>query len=818
MICTKSRAGSRSLLLVSASAAAVACAAPRLAHAADAAPAARPQALEEIVVTARKRDENIQNIPVAVTAVSAAKLDRYNLRNIEGIAQSTPQLNVVRGNSGSGATISLRGIGSSFTSIGIEQSVAVNLDGVYYGQGRILNEGFFDMKQVEILRGPQALFFGKNATAGVISFQSADPGAHFEALARVGYEFESRAVNYEGVVSGPVNDQLGLRLAVRYSDQTGGYMTNDAPASTLMTLDVAKGFAPSFHAVPAPVRELPQEKDFGARLTAKYTPNDNFSLVLKGSVSKYRTKDATWNYEIVNCPLGHTQVNPAQGCDAPWHMQQNPVPADIAASNPILNRHGGQLYQDYDAYALSAGATYTGDKVDVTSVTGFHHFVNYFLGDYDFTGGANGGTWGFERSRYRALSEELRIQTKLDGPLNFMTGLYAQSTKMNFLQQIIFPGALEDSSVADPSLRYLTVEKLAHTDGRTIAGFAQAQWKILPDLELDAGGRYTDETKDSTFTQPYVIAPFQAAFRQDHLLAANQKFNNFAPEVTLTWRPASDWTAFVAYKHGYKSGGFSISALDTVTTTVNDVAFGPEKVKGWEGGVRAFLADHTLRLALDAYDYEYDGLQVDYFDAAQIKFVTRNAGSSTAKGVEFEGEWAPPPIPGLTLRGTLAYNKSRYKSFHNAPCWVGQTPAEGCTLDALGSGIQDLSGKPTALAPEWVGALEANYEHNLGDGLVFGASANMRYSSDYFANPWAQPAAKQTSYTTLDASLRLRTRDTRWELAVIGKNLSNKFVAAYIQDAPSSGSGTGTAAGVRSDLAAAVNPPRTVAVQVTWKY
>ena len=808
-------AGSRSLLLATASAAAVLGAAPQVAHAAD---ADRSQALQEVIVTARKREENIQNIPVAVTAVSAAKLDRYNLRNIEGIAQSTPQLNVVRGNSGSGATISLRGIGSSFTSIGIEQSVAVNLDGVYYGQGRILNEGFFDMQQVEILRGPQALFFGKNATAGVISFRSADPGDHFQAMARAGYEFKGQVASYEGMVSGPVTDKLGLRLAVRYSDQTGGYMTNDAPASQLMTLDVAKGFAPSFHTAPAPVRELPQEKDFGARFTAKYTPNDNFSLTVKAGITKYRTKDATWNYEMVNCPLGHTQVNPTESCSNNWHMQQNPVPADIAATNGILNRHGGQLYQDYDAYAYSANAAYTGDKVDVTSVTGLHRFVNYFLGDYDFTGGVNGGTWGLERSRYKALSEELRIQTKFDGPVNLMTGLFAQATRMNFLQQIIFPGALENSAVTDPSLRYLTLAKLSHTNGKTIAGFAQVQWKILPNLELDAGGRYTDETKDSTFTQPYVVPPYQAAFRQDHVLAANQKFNNFSPEATLTWKPSSDWTAFIAYKHGYKSGGFSISALDSVTTTVNDVAFGPEKVKGWEGGVRAYLAGHTVRLALDAYAYEYDGLQVDYFDAAHILFVTRNAGSSTAKGVEFEGEWAPPVVRGLTLRGTLAYNKARYKSFHGAPCWVGQTPAEGCTIDATGSPIQDLSGKPTALAPEWVGALEANYEHNLGDRLVFGASANMRYSGSYFANPWAQPLAQQSSYTTLDASLRLRTRDSRWELAVIGKNLTNKFVAAFIQDAPSSGSGTGAAAGVRSDLAAAVNPPRTIAVQVTWKY
>src|SRR5579885_554696 len=135
---------------------------------ADAPPAADQDSgtLEQVIVTARKRAENIQNVPVAVTALSAEQLDRQALTSIEKIAATTPQLQVVRGSSGSGADLSLRGIGSSFTSIGIEQSVAVNIDGVYYGQGRIINEGFFDMKQVEILKGPQALFFGKNATAG----------------------------------------------------------------------------------------------------------------------------------------------------------------------------------------------------------------------------------------------------------------------------------------------------------------------------------------------------------------------------------------------------------------------------------------------------------------------------------------------------------------------------------------------------------------------------------------------------------------------------------------------------------------------------
>jgi len=201
--------------------------------------------LEEIVVTARKRVENVQNIPVAVTALTGAKLEQYDLASLENIAAATPQLTVVRGSSGSGADLSLRGIGSNFTSIGIEQSVAVNIDGVYYGQGRIINEGFFDMRQVEIYKGPQALFYGKNATAGAIAFTSADPGDTFQAMGRFGYEFTSEQKIFEGYVSGPINDKIALRLAVRGTDMSGGYVENLAPATTYTTVDVANGFAPT---------------------------------------------------------------------------------------------------------------------------------------------------------------------------------------------------------------------------------------------------------------------------------------------------------------------------------------------------------------------------------------------------------------------------------------------------------------------------------------------------------------------------------------------------------------------------------------------
>src|SRR5439155_901906 len=144
--------------------------------------------------------------------------------------------------------------------------------------------------------------------------------------------------------------------------------------------------------------------------------------------------------------------------------------------------------------------------------------------------------------------------------------------------------------------------KLSNTDGTTFAGLGQMQWKVTPELELDAGARYTHETKDSQFVQPYVISAYQPVFRQNHPIPANQSFNDLSPEVSLTYTPRDNLTAFVGYKQGFKSGGFSGSALDSAigNTTVADLAFAPESVEGFEGGFRAVLFDRTLRLGVGA--------------------------------------------------------------------------------------------------------------------------------------------------------------------------------------------------------------------------
>src|SRR5690606_2557152 len=229
--------------------------------------------LTQIVVTARRREESVQSIPVSVQAISAAEIQQRDLTSLEKIAASTPNFTIARASNGAGAQLTMRGIGSSATSIGLEQSVAIVVDSVYYGQGRVLNEGFFDRARVEALKGPQSLFFGKNATAGVISLTTANPGPDPEFIGRVGYEFAGEKAYAEAIVSQPLTDTLGLRVAIRGSRMWGGYFKNVQENNPYPTTDIATGITTP-HTAMAAATDQPQERELIGRVTLQYEPDD----------------------------------------------------------------------------------------------------------------------------------------------------------------------------------------------------------------------------------------------------------------------------------------------------------------------------------------------------------------------------------------------------------------------------------------------------------------------------------------------------------------------------------------------------------------
>jgi outer membrane receptor protein involved in Fe transport len=782
--------------------------------------------VEEIIVTARKRQESVQDVPVAVAAISAQQIINRDVTSVEKIATIAPQFNVGRASNGSGAQLTLRGIVSSSTSIGIEQSVAVIVDGAYYGQGRIIQEGFFDLQRVEVLKGPQALFFGKNATAGVISITSNDPGDKAEFVAKAGYEFKSHQYRLEGIASLPLSDTLGVRLAARYSKMDRGYYRNVSTPINYATLDIATGTVENHLARPAATRE-PGEEELLARGTIKWEPTDRLTVSLKGSYDHNTVNNSSWNYVAYNCGNGSTSQLAGYACGRHFVTHQNDMPADIAAASYPFAKSNGGLYNRYKSAAGTLNVVYDADQLQLTSVTNYQWNNNRWTCACDFQSADSsngvGGTWATENSSWKAFSQEMRALTKFDGPFNAMLGALYQKTKRDFAQYVMFAG-LSDST-APEGLQYVATAKDSFTRGETFALFGQFTFKILPELELAGGVRYTNETKNSYFAQPYNNAGLTGIFRPADdpdglgVVTARQHFKDWSPEATLTWKPTEGLMIYGAYKTAYKSGGFSNGGINSKFSAdpTADLTFDPETAEGFEIGLKSTLLDRQLRLNLTLYDYDYDNLQVDFFNSPIFAYQTLTADANT-KGVELEFQFAPHAVPGLDLHGSVNYNKAKYTSFDAGPCYAGQTPAEGCVFINAIAARQDLTGTQLSVAPKWTGNLGVGYEMGVGSGMKLGMNVDARYSGSYLASGFGNPLSRQDKYVTLDAGLRFGAEDDSWTLAVIGKNLTNKFYVTGVVDGPSTGAGTGTPAGVKADQLGFGSVPRTVMVELTKRF
>jgi iron complex outermembrane receptor protein len=804
--------------------------------------------IQEIVVTARKRVESTQDVPVLVSVIDATTLQNRNVTSLEGVAAISPQFTIGRAPSGSGATLVLRGVGSNSTSIGLEQSVAVVVDGVYYGQGRTINEGFFDLERVELLKGPQALFFGKNATAGVISFTTADPGDKLEVIGRAGYEFEAKAYSVEGIFSTPLSDTLGLRVGLRYHHADGGQFRNLVPVTTYTTIDRTTTAVPGVatgHTAPVGPKFVDGLRDIVGRATLKWTPTDSTTATIKASYSDDRRVSPAGNVVIFRCPTGTYQFNAAIPCESKRVVYQSRFPADIAATVPYAPIGGG-LGNRYRAYAVTGTIEHQTDNFLLTWVNNYNRNRNIFIFDADAAYSAISAVQVFatEYSTFRAVSSEARIQSTFDGPINGMIGGYYQNTKRDYLAYTA-SGGLENSLAPNPFQRYLANSKDSETKGKTLAAFGQLTWKVVPTLEIAGGVRYTHETKDSFFLQPYShpIRVTQGIFLPGFNLPSDQTFDDWSPEATVTWQPSDQVTVFGAYKTAYKSGGFSNSGILSPTAGIQDFEFEPETVEGFEGGIKTLLANRQLRVNLGAYSYKYKNLQLDFFKSDVFAFSTINVGSLRSEGFELEYQFAPYALKGFELHGSLNYNRSRYGNSPGAPCFQGQTQPQGCNLLATNvftpgnpvpTGVtiglpaaggnanrQNLKGKPTAMAPDWTATLGLSYEHELGGGAKLGIAGDSRFSDDYITSAFGNFFTRQKSYLTFDASVRLKVMEDRLEFALIGKNLSDRFYRTGGNDVPNTGAGAGNfnAATARlGDQSGQVADGRTVTAQVVFRY
>lgn len=788
------------------------------------------EGIEEIVVTARAVDESVRDVPVAISAFNEEQLQRFAIRDLEDLAASSASLEIARISSGSGAQIAIRGISSSPGSLGIEQSVALILDGVYFPQGRSINEGLFDAEQVAILKGPQALYFGKNASAGAVVVTTNDPGSEMEALGRIGYEIETSTISGEGVFSMPISDQWGIRVALQGARMADGYLRNIAEPTVYTTLDAANGFA----ATPQPNGGasdswMPGEESLSARLTLKGQLGERTTLKLKGTYTDFEHNSTNLSEQYDCSTLGgtpHTNVadpdnpgflmpvaNPLGGeCDQDRSRGLNPIPPTVAATTKDLNRFGGDLGEAYESYIFTADLETELDNFLIRNILNYHSQKVGWVIDAD--GGASTAVFASEYNQFENLSFESRTATAFDTALNGVLGFYYQTTDRDFRQEVIFAGA--ENSAADPSNRFIAYDKVSFTDGETVSGYGELIWDITNELQMTGGARYIWENKDSEFTQPYVNPAFGFLFVQDRVLASDKSYDDVVAELTVRYQPSDNLTYYAAYKQGWKSGGFDNGSIDSTLNAdpITDITYEPEEVEGVEGGIKGVFLDGALRVDFDVYYYDFKNLQLNFFNATTFAYRTLNAGAAETTGGELQVNWATE-IEGLTLSAAVAYNDAVYKEFL-APCYGGQTLADGCGLGTGALRDQDLSGESRALAPKWRGNLGFNYRRPIGSGLEVGLSGNLKLLDSYTLSEYITNAV-QDGYALIDASVRLGSADGRWELAVIGRNLTDEYILTTAADTPSTGGNTGTERAFQSDRYAFFKLPRTIAFELSVK-
>jgi len=710
-------------------------------------------AVGDIIVTARKRQESILKVPVIQSVLTAEQLERNQVTDLSDIAGMTPGIVLGLGTLEVGTQISIRGIGTSSANPGIDQSVSLNLDGLQVTQGSAYSVGVFDMAQVEILKGPQALFFGKNSPGGVVAIRTADPGDVVEVIGRIGYEVVAREWRGDAIVSGPVSDTLGLRLAARYSD-FGGYFKNTA------TPIAGTGAI-------APDERFGKSKTLYLRGTALFKPTDAFTARLKLTYTRDRQTGGV-PYQLVSCPdglvnyAGRQYFSDNENCRA--DRRNNIVDMDPAAFSNLLPNNGraftnitqkfGTLELNYDLQP----------DLTLTSVTGYFDLATNALMNGTESGGAAPPLAAAKRLRRKEFTQELRLNSDFSGPLNFTAGGFYQD------------GNLRNTILAAGNALYgMPVRALSGShdvDIESISAFGQLRFRPSPQFEIAGGVRWTDE-KRSDMAQTLVGSATV------NVPVPKLSSSNWSPELTLTYFPTDNLTIFGSLKQGYKSGSYNIPVP---VNPGQDPSFGDEKVQGGEIGVKARLADRQLLVNLAGYYYEYKGLQVGANETVSggLPIIrTINSGAARTYGIDFDFTYHPHAVEGLAVRGAVNWNHARFTRFVNAPCWGGQTIAEGCN-QAFNSTTgrfqgQDLTGLQLPRAPDWQANLGVDYELPVGENMRLALAGDGQYSSRYLANLGRRSDFYQRAFAKINASIALKGQEDRWEIALIGNNLTDKL-------------------------------------------
>jgi iron complex outermembrane recepter protein len=728
-------------------------------------------ALEEIVVTAQKRAESLQDVPISVSAMSGEKLAEAGIPSMSDFSAYIPNFTVQP--SAIGDVVSIRGIQSGVLA-SIEQSVGTFVDGVYRGRATQSRFSFLDVGMVEVLRGPQSTLFGKNTIAGAINITSAAPTEEFEAELSAMYEIEHDETEISGYVSGPLSDTVRGRLAILTREMDEGWIENQ------------------FNDKDEPISE-----EAAGRLSLEWDVSEDVLVKFKYEHGDWDNKGGSVD-QLVFTP-GMEAALGAGGFDATAGNGKTAIGNTVSG----IDYPGQGLFEgDTDEAALRVD--YSLGQGTLTAILGYS--------EYEFERGVDADFYvsplqlGFEEvEEYDQHSFEVRYVSELGDGFEYITGLYYQESEL--LSQAKTLGdsvgvALPGFGVVSKAMRYAYLDQ----EAEGWAAFAQGTLDITTDVRVTLGARYGEEKKEAS--QGVNCAQWDS-FVVDNTVAScglSQVAFEFTPhdftdlkrdEETWTYSVNAQWDitenvmAYATVSTGTKGGGFNNFALSADAT---EAEFDEEKVKSYEIGAKMTLLDGAAEVNFAVFDMDYEDLQATIFTGS-TGFIVRNASAADITGFEVDGRWQMSET--FMLRGSAGYVDFKYDGYDTAGC----TQVQSVAWTGAGTCVQDLSGEATPFTPDVTGSISLEHEIDLGSELYLRTVVDANYMGDHSTAADNDSLTDQDAYTLWNLTMTLGSQDDRWDVSLVGRNLTDEEYLTYANDTPLSGGGHHGALGREANYA-----------------
>ena len=813
--------------------------------------------LEEIVVTATKRTENLQDVPISVSAITGEKMAEAGVQRLEDAVVFTPNVTIAATEIGD--SINIRGIQSG-NQAGFEQSVATFVDGVYRGRSVQSRFAFLDIERLEVLRGPQGTLFGKNVVAGALNITLAAPTEDFQGSIKGSYNPEFDETELTGYLSGPLSDSLAGRLAFISRTMDEGWLTNDR-----YDLDE------------------PQVDELGVRASLDWNLSDTSSIALKHEQGDWDNRGVPWEHVRLGPLVQLAPLGAEENVDGRGQVGTFPLAPDVNQELGSSQLFEGDSHETVVTYQRALQ-----NQSEVTAVASYSGYEFNRLVDADVS---LLDTLNFNDDEdFEQTTFEIRLASDPSGDLNYILGAFYLNSDLvaegntplgvAAVNQAVTGGCAAGGGmtvpftpgVDDPNAAalnaVLTNAALGTTAGvanacalASLAGplsssgvngfnryvvldqnteswalFGQGSWRFSEALTATAGLRFTQEEK--TASHQSIVADYglrsttesqnPLAFALAGLLGeyAPHRFDSLKREenrvtwsANLQWDPSDSVMAYASASTGFKAGGFNSFYL-SLSPDRSEIDFQEEDVLTFEIGAKMRLLNDSAELNLALFRSEYDDLQVSVFSGSTT-FNVDNAAKATTQGLEIDGRWQVTDR--LLLSGAVGLIDFEYDRFPNQGCtdalfnsfrestWAnGTNPAAAFVTNGTcaAAGINDLSGRTSAQTPDYTASFSLTYDQPVTNNLnlVFGLDSFFRGES--FRQEDLDINALDDSSVYVNASLRLSPSSDRWFVLLNALNLTDEESFDVGQDVP-------LASGAHFIQP---KPPRSYAVSVGYKF